>query len=92
MDENPGPAQIATPIERKPMPFHLGLLARLRAYFLAGVLVTAPVAVTFYIVWLIVSFVDNRVSQLIPARYVLRIISPSAFPALAWSSRSSSSP
>jgi uncharacterized membrane protein len=69
MDENPGPAQIATPIERKPMPFHLGLLARLRAYFLAGVLVTAPVAVTFYIVWLIVSFVDNRVSQLIPARY-----------------------
>ena len=69
MDENPGAAQIATPIERKPMPFHLGLLARLRAYFLAGVLVTAPVAVTFYIVWLIVSFVDNRVSQLIPARY-----------------------
>ena len=69
MDENPGAAQIATPIERKPMPFHLGLLARLRAYFLAGVLVTAPVAVTFYIVWLNVSFVDNRVSQLIPARY-----------------------
>jgi uncharacterized membrane protein len=69
MDENPSSTPIAAPAERKPMPFHLGLLARLRAYFLAGVLVTAPVAITFYIVWLIVSFVDNRVSQLIPARY-----------------------
>ena len=82
MDENPGAAQIATPIERKPMPFHLGLLARLRAYFLAGVLVTAPVAVTFYIVWLIVSFVDNRVSQLIPARYSPENYLPFGIPGL----------
>ena len=69
MDDTPISAPIAAPVERNPMPFHLGLLARFRAYFLAGVLVTAPVAITFYIVWLIVSFVDNRVSQLIPARY-----------------------
>jgi uncharacterized membrane protein len=82
MDENPRPAQIATPIARKPMPFHLGLLARLRAYFLAGVLVTAPVAVTFYIVWLIVSFIDNRVSQLIPARYSPENYLPFGIPGL----------
>ena len=69
MDDNPGNAQVTAPVERGPLPFHLGLLARLRAYFLAGVLVTAPVAITFYIVWLIVSFIDDRVSRLIPARY-----------------------
>ncbi len=40
---------------------------RLRAYFLAGVLVTAPLAITFYLAWLLISFVDSRVKPLIPA-------------------------
>src|SRR5215475_15750290 len=81
MDNNPGPAQGA-PVERNPLPFHLGLVARLRAYFLAGVLVTAPVAITFYIVWLIVSFVDDRVSRLIPGRYNPESYLPFGIPGL----------
>ena len=43
--------------------------ARLRTYFLAGVLITAPVGITFYLVWLVVRFIDSRVTPLIPAPY-----------------------
>jgi uncharacterized membrane protein len=45
------------------------LMARLRAYFFAGVLITAPISVTFYIAWLVISFVDARVDRLIPPAY-----------------------
>jgi uncharacterized membrane protein len=72
----------AAPVDRSRESFHLGLLARLRAYFLAGVLVTAPVAITFYIVWLIVSFVDDRVSGLIPERYNPETYLPFGIPGL----------
>ncbi len=47
----------------------MGFTARLRAYFLAGVLVTAPFALTAYLAWLVVDFVDSRVMKLIPDRY-----------------------
>ena len=82
MDDNSSPVEIPAPAERGRQSFHLGLLARLRAYFLAGVLVTAPVAITFYIVWLIVSFVDDRVSGLIPARYNPESYLPFGIPGL----------
>jgi uncharacterized membrane protein len=45
------------------------LLERLRAYLLAGVLITGPVALTLYITWLIVHFIDQSVALLIPAAY-----------------------
>lgn len=45
------------------------LLARLRGYFLAGVLVTAPVAITLASAWWFVGFVDSKVVPLIPGRY-----------------------
>jgi uncharacterized membrane protein len=44
-------------------------LARLRGYFLAGVLVTAPVAITLASAWWFVGFVDSKVVPLIPGRY-----------------------
>ncbi len=45
---------------------HMGLGARLRAYFFAGILITAPVSITFYIAWQFIKFMDNQVSPLIP--------------------------
>lgn len=54
---------------RAPRPEGIGLLARLRAYFLAGVLVTAPMAVTFYIAWWVISLIDGYIRPLIPAYY-----------------------
>ncbi|HXV24561.1 MAG TPA: DUF502 domain-containing protein [Alphaproteobacteria bacterium] len=82
MVDPPSNPEIPAPTEPTRQPFHLGLLARLRAYFLAGVLVTAPVAITFYIVWLIVSFIDDRVSGFIPARYNPESYLPFGIPGL----------
>jgi uncharacterized membrane protein len=42
---------------------------RLRAYFLTGVIVTAPFSITIYLVWQFFSFLDSRVEGLLPARY-----------------------
>lgn len=47
----------------------LGLAARLRAYFFAGILITAPISITFYLAWIFVSFVDEKVTPLIPDAY-----------------------
>ena len=42
---------------------------RLRTYFFAGILITAPVSLTIYLAWLFVSFVDEQVFSLLPAKY-----------------------
>ena len=49
----------------------------LRGYFFAGILVTAPIAITVYVAWLLISFVDERVFALISAG-----IQPGNLPAL----------
>ncbi|MGP1394226.1 MAG: DUF502 domain-containing protein [Inquilinaceae bacterium] len=54
----------------RPVPHHkLGFGARLRAYFLAGILVTAPLGITLYAGWLFISFIDERVEALLPPRF-----------------------
>lgn len=50
-------------------PLELTLFVRLRTYFLAGVLITAPSAITLYIAWLFIDFVDSRVTPWIPRHY-----------------------
>lgn len=45
------------------------LWARLRTYFFAGILITAPVSLTIYLAWLFISFVDERVFSLLPPEY-----------------------
>lgn len=59
-----------------------GFLARLRAYFLAGVLITAPIAITFYLAWAVVGFFDAQVTPLIPKRYNPATYLPFAMPGL----------
>ena len=44
----------------------LGFFARLRAYFFAGVLVTAPLFITVYLAWLIITFIDQQVAGIVP--------------------------
>ncbi len=50
-------------------PVHLTLAGRLRAYFFAGILVTAPITITIYIAWLFIDFVDRQVTPWIPAAW-----------------------
>ena len=44
----------------------ISVFAKVRAYFLAGVLVTAPIGLTIYLTWAFLSFIDSRVTALIP--------------------------
>lgn len=60
----------------------LALMARLRAYFFAGILVTAPIGITVYLAWLLVSFVDARVTPLIPGPVNPATYLPFAIPGL----------
>jgi len=53
----------------KPRVKTLGFFGRLRAYFLAGVLVTTPLAVTIALATWLIDFVDSRVVPLIPQKY-----------------------
>lgn len=42
------------------------VMARLRNYFLAGVLVTAPIAITLYLTYSFLSAIDGKVRHIIP--------------------------
>jgi len=61
-----GPDQKATPKLPKPP----GLVKRLRTYFFAGVLITAPISITAVLTWWLIEFVDHQVVKLIPEKYV----------------------
>ena len=74
----PEPPQ--TPIAAKPS--RMGFAARLRAYFLAGVLVTAPFALTAYLAWFVVDFVDSRVMKLVPDSYNPNAYMPVGIPGI----------
>lgn len=50
-------------------PHRVGFSGRLRAYFFAGVLITAPISITIYVAWGFISWVDGQVIPLLPARY-----------------------
>jgi uncharacterized membrane protein len=73
----------AKPDSRSPAPgFHLTLGARLRTYFLAGILITAPVGLTIYLAWLMISFVDDRVFSVLPPRYNPETYLPFSIPGI----------
>ena len=57
----------------EPVSSHLG--ARLRGYFLTGLIVSGPIAITIYVVWWFINLVDGWVKPLIPKTYL-----PDSFP------------
>ncbi|RMD61729.1 MAG: DUF502 domain-containing protein [Alphaproteobacteria bacterium] len=60
----------------------LGLVARLRNYFFAGVLVTAPIGITVWLTWEFVSYVDSRVTPFIPPAWNPETYLPFGIPGL----------
>jgi uncharacterized membrane protein len=52
----------------EPASLHIG--ARLRGYFLTGLIVVGPVAVTLYVVWWFINLVDAWVKPLVPQAYL----------------------
>ena len=64
---NPGPSDADGHEEKRKKA--LSFTGRLRAYFLAGILVTAPLAITIALATWLIEFVDSRIVPLIPLRY-----------------------
>ncbi len=60
----------------------LGLVRHLRGYFLAGVLITAPIGITFYLAWLFINWVDGWITPMIPAMYNPETYLPFSIPGL----------
>jgi uncharacterized membrane protein len=58
------PAPVSAPKAARPR-----LFSRLRDYFLAGLLVTAPISITIYLTWSFISWVDDSILPLLPAAY-----------------------
>ena len=63
-------------------PAGIGLVARLRNYFLAGILITAPVTITFWLAWKVINFFDNNVTPFIPPRWNPETYLPFGIPGL----------
>jgi uncharacterized membrane protein len=64
----PRPDQLVLLGPEEPPSSHLG--ARLRGYFLTGLIVVGPVAITIYVVWWFINLVDAWVKPLIPTAYL----------------------
>ena len=58
------------------------LIARLRGYFFAGILVTAPITITFYLASAVIGWIDKNVSDLIPMQYSPEQYLPFSVPGL----------
>jgi uncharacterized membrane protein len=59
-----------------------GAMARLRNYFLAGVLVTAPISITFWLTWRVITFIDDRITPYIPGHWNPETYLPFGIPGL----------
>ena len=68
--------------DKKPSAFHMSLGARLRTYFFAGILITAPVSLTIYLAWLFIRFVDEQVFSVIPQEYNPETYLPFSIPGI----------
>jgi uncharacterized membrane protein len=60
----------------------VGLLARVRTYFLTGIIVTAPIGITVYIAWQFITWVDESIRPLFPPAYNPETYVPFALPGL----------
>lgn len=60
----------------------LKLTLRLRNYFFAGILITAPISITIYLAWIFIQFVDSYVTPLIPDAYNPATYLPIGIPGL----------
>ena len=56
--------------------------AKIRAYFFTGILVTAPVAITLYMAYKFIIWIDRLVNQLLPPQYKFDAILPFTIPGL----------
>jgi uncharacterized membrane protein len=61
---------------------HYGVWGRIRNYFLTGLVVAGPVAITIYLIWSFVNWVDSLVRPFIPVAYRPETYLPVQIPGL----------
>ena len=64
-DNTPTPPEPAA----QPAETHTGVMGRLRNYFLTGLIVAGPVAITLWLTWWFVTWVDGFVRPFVPQAY-----------------------
>ncbi len=52
-----------------PVPFHHGMMSRIRNYFLTGLVLVGPLFITANLTWWFINWVDDLVRPFIPAAY-----------------------
>ena len=67
MPDSPGALASAAALE--PPPPHHGFGSRVRNYFLTGLIVAGPIAITVWLIWSFVTWVDDLVRPFIPVVY-----------------------
>lgn len=72
----------ASPQDVPPVPIRIGVGARLRGYFFAGILVIAPISITVYIAWLFISLIDKQVFSVLPPVYNPETYLPFSIPGI----------
>jgi uncharacterized membrane protein len=65
VDNQPPPPEPAS----QPLETHTGVMGRLRNYFLTGLIVAGPVAITLWLTWWFVTWVDGLVRPFVPQAY-----------------------
>ncbi|MBP9694455.1 MAG: DUF502 domain-containing protein [Alphaproteobacteria bacterium] len=61
-----------------------GFWGKLRGYFLAGILITAPISLTIYLGWIFIDFMDTKVSGILPDKYNPETYLPFSVPGLGF--------
>ena len=67
LDQSPG---VPTPVEvTKVVASQTSFAGRVRNYFLTGLIVAGPLAITAWLIWSIITWADDFVRPLIPPAY-----------------------
>jgi uncharacterized membrane protein len=82
MDHRPDLRELGAPAEASDSEASRGqrLSARLRRYFLTGVVIAGPLTITTAVVWWVITLIDGWVKPLIPASYLPESYLPFAIP------------
>lgn len=56
--------------------------SRIRRYFLAGILVTAPISITIYLTYIFLTFIDSKVASFLPEKWYLALYGGTTFPGI----------
>jgi uncharacterized membrane protein len=68
LEQKPG-EELATDVESVAATSHTGIAGRIRNWFLTGLVVAGPLAVTAWLIWSVVNWVDDMVRPFIPPVY-----------------------